>query len=219
MAIKRTKNLNNAYPEALFGSLILEQIENKHKHAQLEQRKRELENLIRDEYKQVSKEKTLNSYISYFKKWKKTYPIEFQIQTIVNGKILPQVSILVDSMFHAELKNKILTSGHDLDAIGQELIFDLTSGDETYFKINGKEQRLKPQDILLRDAEGILANILFGPAKRSSITKNTSNVLYFAWSPHNINDEQIIAHLQDILSNIKLVYGPVNAEIKVYSAK
>lgn len=123
-------------------------------------------------------------------------------------------------MFHAELKNRILTSGHDLNFInGQELIFDLTNGDETYFKINGKEQRLKPQDILLRDAEGILANILFGPAKRSSITKNTNNVLYFAWSPHNINDEQIIAHLQDILSNIELVNGPINAEIQVYPAK
>jgi len=42
-------------------------------------------------------------------------------------------------MFLAELKNRILTSGHDLDKIEGGLFFDVSDERERYLKLNGKE--------------------------------------------------------------------------------
>ena len=85
------------------------------------------------------------------------------------------------------------------------LLFDITLGNENYLKINRQDQKLKTGDILLRDNSDILANILYGPAHRTSITMNTTNSLYFAWSPNGINSNTITNHLKDILSNLELV--------------
>ncbi|MHA1989708.1 MAG: phenylalanine--tRNA ligase beta subunit-related protein [Candidatus Hodarchaeales archaeon] len=216
--VKITDKLKEVYPNAVFGSLLIKNIPNKKNHPQLESAKHDLENFLRSEYKQLGEDKILEKYQSHFGKWNKTYPIEFQIQSIQKGTNLPQVSILVDSMFHAELKNRILTSGHDLDLFnGNELIFDLSDGSENYTKINGKDQILKKNDILLKDKEGILANVLYGPAKRSSINMKTQNVLYFAWCPQETDKSVVITHLNDILSNLENVFPSITPELNIYN--
>ncbi|MFW9929989.1 MAG: phenylalanine--tRNA ligase beta subunit-related protein, partial [Candidatus Thorarchaeota archaeon] len=151
-----------------------------------------------------------------FQRWDKTYPIEFQIQSIMKGRNLPLVSVLVDCMFHSELKNRLLTSGHDLDQIIGNLFFDVTVGNEEYLKIDGKSQQLKIGDILLRDENDILANILYGPAKRTSITMDTKNALYFAWCPDGILISTIENHLQEILSTLEKIYGKILSEVSFY---
>ena len=86
-------------------------------------------------YKNPIDDGILHLYIIYFKKWNKTYPIEYQLRSIHKGKDLPNVSVLVDSMFYAELQNRILISGHDLDKIIGTMEFDLTTGNEQFTKI------------------------------------------------------------------------------------
>ena len=211
--ISLSNPLQQAYPEAKFGSLIVKNVPNKKENSALEQKKRTLEDSIRNKYKDSSMDKTLKSYKNHFKKWGKTYPIEFQIQTIQKGKNLPTVSVLVDAMFHAELKNGILTSGHDLDLIKGDLTFEVTKGTEKYQKINGRDQLVKKEDIYLKDDEGILANVLYGPAKRTTISMKTKNALYLAWCPKNIVKDQIITHLNEIKANISLCYSSLKSEI------
>ncbi|OLS19580.1 MAG: hypothetical protein HeimC3_45300 [Candidatus Heimdallarchaeota archaeon LC_3] len=209
-------SLKQSYPDAIFGNLIVKNIINKINDPQLERRKRNFENFLRNDYQRLVEDEILNIFKQHFKKWDKSYPIEFQLQSIIKGKTLPQVSVLVDSMFHAELKNLILTSGHDLDQIEGSLIFDSTIGNESFLKINGKDQQLKEGDILLRDDKGILANILYGPAKRTAITMNTKNSLYFAWCPRGIDTNTVKNHLEEILSNLKMVYDSILSDIAIY---
>jgi hypothetical protein len=57
-------------------------------------------------------------------------------------------------MFMAELENRILTSGHDRDAIQGRLVYDLADEGEEYVKINGKKQVLLKNDVILRDDDG-----------------------------------------------------------------
>jgi DNA/RNA-binding domain of Phe-tRNA-synthetase-like protein len=82
--------------------------------------------------------------------------------------------------------------------------------------LNGKEQELKEGDIILKDEEGILASVLYGPAKRTSITLDTENVLYLAWCPHGIDEKTIIAHLNDIYSNLKTVFKYPTPKIQIH---
>jgi DNA/RNA-binding domain of Phe-tRNA-synthetase-like protein len=213
MKVTLTSELKTVYHDSIFGSLVVENVENIKKDDRLEALKRELEKSIRES---SGEENTMKSYDTYFKRWGKTYPIEFQIKTIKNGGSLPQVSLLVDSMFLAELKNKILTSGHDLDSLKENLFFDVSKGGEEYIKLNGEKQVLKENDIILKDDEGVLASVLYGPARRTSISPSTRNALYFAWCPCEVSEDAVSSHLKDILSNIQTVVGVTNPKINIF---
>ncbi len=147
--------------------------------------------------------------------FEKTYPIKFQIKTIRSGGKFPQISVLVDSMFLAELNNRILTSGHDLDEIRGVPAFDVSKSGERYLKINGKEQELKKNDVILRDNEGILSSIAYGPARRTTISQKTTNALYYAWCPYALDEDIVIAHLKEILINLNTVFESVISETQI----
>lgn len=214
--IEVSKNIHTLYNKAIFGSLIVQNIPNKKKDSSIEQKKRSLEMYLKNEYTYINDDEILNKYKEHFKRWNKTYPIEFQIQSIIKGKSLPEVSVLVDSMFHAELKNRLLTSGHDLNQIRGNLKFELTTGNEHYLKIDGKDQQLKKGDILLKDEQDILANILYGPAQHTTITLDTKNAIYFAWCPGEFESNIVKNHLEDILTNLQGVYTNVLSEMAIY---
>ncbi|MHA2327459.1 MAG: phenylalanine--tRNA ligase beta subunit-related protein, partial [Candidatus Hodarchaeales archaeon] len=138
--------------------------------------------------------------------------------TIKNGGKFPQVSVLVDSMFIAEINSRILTSGHDIEKLQGDLTFDISRGGERYVKLNGQEQILKKNDVLLKDKEGLLASILYGPARRTSISLKTKDTLYFAWCPYLTDEELIIAHLNNIHENLSKVFESVTCEKRLIRA-
>jgi len=215
MQINLTESLKENYPVSIFGNMIIRDVPNSKRNETLEERKRSLEREIKEKYADVNKDKMIHYYNTYFKMWSKMYPIEYQIKTLKDGGKFPQVSVIVDCMFIAELKNKILTSGHDLDEIKGDLTFDIAQGGEEYLKINGQKQELKKNDVFLKDNEGILASILFGPARRTSISLKTKNALFFAWSPYTLDKEIIRSHLNEISQNLNSVFESITTEIQL----
>jgi DNA/RNA-binding domain of Phe-tRNA-synthetase-like protein len=195
------------YPTATFGSLTINNQQNMKKHPSIEQAKRLIEKKIRETYPATEKDPIVQRYAGYFDKWGKTYPIEFQINSIKKGRTFPQVSIHVDCMFMAELDNRILTSGHDRDMILGRPVYDLADEGEEYVKLNGKKQVLLKNDVILKDDEGVLASVLFGPAVRTSIKMETVNPVYFAWCPVGIDYEMVDEHLSTITKFSKIVFG------------
>lgn len=195
------------YPTAVFGGLTMANQQNTKMHPGLEQAKRRLEARIRDDYPDPGEDPVVQAYAGYFDRWGKTYPIEFQIKSVKKGRTFPQVSTHVDCMFMAELEDRVLTSGHDMDAVQGGLVYDLADDGEEYVKLNGKKQVLVKNDVVLRDDEGVLASVLFGPAARTSIQMGTVNPLYFAWCPVGINRETVDEHLSNILGYLKMVHG------------
>jgi DNA/RNA-binding domain of Phe-tRNA-synthetase-like protein len=82
-------------------------------------------------------------------------------------------------------------------------------------KLNGEEQGLPMNDVVLRDEAGILASVLYGPVRRTSISPRTRNALYLAWCPHGMDDEQITAHLTNLLLNLQTVFDKLDSEIRI----
>ena len=215
MRVNTTESLKEIYPDSIFGNLIIRDVPNRKRNEFLEERKRTLEREIKEKYAEVDKDVIIHYYNTYFKLWKKSYPIEYQIKTVKSGGRFPQVSVIVDCMFIAELKNRILTSGHDLDDIKGDLTFDVSQGGEQYLKIDGRKQELKKNDIVLKDNEGILASILYGPARRTSISQKTKNSLFFAWCPYTMDENIILRHLNDIIQNFNDIFESINSEIQL----
>jgi len=195
------------YPTAIFGCLTINNQRNLKEHPGIEQAKRLIEKKIRETYPPPKEDPIIQRYAAYFDRWGKTYPIEFQIDSIKKGRTFPQVSTHVDIMFMAELENRILTSGHDGDTIQGRPVYDLADQGQEYVKINGKKQALQKNDVILKDDEGILASILFGPSARTSIKMETVNPLYLAWCPANIDHETVDKHLSTITKYSKIAHG------------
>ena len=118
----------------------------------------------------------------------------------------------------AELKNMLLTAGHDLDKLRLPLVLDVSTGDETYTLMRGTEQRLKPGDMYIRDGEGILSDVIYGPDRRSSIDPDTRNAVYTVYAPQGIPQQAVLDHLKDMADYVRIASPHAKIElIQVYS--
>jgi len=68
MNVKLLSELRIVYPKAVFGSLTIKNVVNKKKHKALEERKKELERIIRETFAEASIDYIIQSYNSHFKK-------------------------------------------------------------------------------------------------------------------------------------------------------
>jgi DNA/RNA-binding domain of Phe-tRNA-synthetase-like protein len=123
---------------------------------------------------------------------------------IWKGKAIPSVASLVEAMFMAEMKNLLLTAGHDLDVLKPCLTLDVTRGVESYETLRGEMKTVKAGDMIISDRLGIVSNIIYGPDRRTQITAETRNVVFTAYAPAGIDQQTITAHLKDIRESVKL---------------
>jgi DNA/RNA-binding domain of Phe-tRNA-synthetase-like protein len=201
----------STYPEAAVGVLAMGDVENPAQHAALDERKMELVADLRSSYSGYDRAAfkalpVLQAYAAYYKRFKKTYHVLLQLESIVlKGRSIPRVAALVEAMFMAELKNLLLTAGHDLDVVQDPVGIDVAGGAESYVRINGQEQVLKTDDMYIGDAEGVLSSILYGPDQRTQVTPETRRVLFTVYAPKGIRRASVQDHLLDIESNVRLV--------------
>ena len=107
-------------------------------------------------------------------------------------------------MFMAELKNYLLTAGHDLDAVEGTVTLDIASGEEMYTKLNHEAQVTKTGDMMVSDSSGVLSSIIYGPDFRTRITKKTQRALFVVYGPAGVSEQHVRGHLQDIFRYIQL---------------
>jgi len=214
------------YPSAAQGILVMRGVANPEHHLALEQRKAELEAELRARFAGYDRAAfsalpSVQPYVAYYGKFKKTYHVQLQLESVVlKGKSLPRVAALVEGMFMAELKNQLLTAGHDLDSLRLPIRLDVASGGERYTMLNGKEETLKPGDMFIADAEGVTSSILYGPDRRTRITPTTRNALFTVYAPPGIEPLALQKHLEDIQTCVRLIAPQAHTELlAIYSAE
>jgi DNA/RNA-binding domain of Phe-tRNA-synthetase-like protein len=215
----------STYPEAQAGVLVMRAVSNPAHDPALEAQKATLEEQLRAQFSgqdraAIASHPILDAYAEYYRQFKKTYHIQLQLESIVlKGKSIPSVAALVEAMFMAEMKDLLLTAGHDLDTLHLPLTLDVATGNETYPLLRGEEQTLKPGDMMIRDQVGIISSILYGPDQRTQITSETSNVIFTVYAPPGIEEEAVLGHLQHIKENVMTFAPQAQVEaLKVYRA-
>src|SRR5512139_69479 len=147
----------SAFPGAHAGVLVMRDVSNPAQHPDLEKRKGDLEAELRTQFSgqdraALSNHPVLKAYNDHYKRFKKSYHVQLQLESIAwKGKSIPSVPALVESMFTAEVKNMLLTAGHDLDVLELPLTLDVSRGTETYTLMRGDGQVLKPDDMFISD--------------------------------------------------------------------
>ena len=156
----------------------------------------------------IASHPVLRAYGEYYRRFKKTYHIQLQLESIVlKGKSIPSVAALVEAMFMAEMQDLLLTAGHDLDALQLPLQLDVATGTERYILLRGEEQALKPGDMMISDREGVISSIIYGPDQRTQITPATQNAIFTVYAPPGIDEQTVLEHLQHIKDNV-MVFAP-----------
>jgi len=213
------------YPTASQGLLVMSAVANAERHAGLEQSKAELEEELRARFAGYDKAglaalPSVQPYVAYYAKFKKTYHVLLQLESVaLKGKTLPRAAALVEAMFMAELKDQLLTAGHDLESIRQPLRLDVAKGDERYIMLNGKEDKIKPGDIYMADAEGVTSSILYGPDQRTRLTPQTRKALFTTYAPPGIPALAVQQHLEEIQATVRLIAPEARTELlTVYSS-
>ena len=216
----------STYPQASLGILAMGNVSNPQHHEGLAAHKETLERALRERYAGYDREllkshPVLAAYNAYYKHFKKTYHVQLQLESIAfKGKSLPSVAALVEAMFMAEMKNLMLTAGHDLDMVEPPVTINVAEGHETYVKFNGQEQTLKAKDMHISDTLGILSSIIYGPDQRTQIKPSTERVLFTVYGPPGLDRTDLRAHINDIRENVLVVSPDAEVELlEVYSAQ
>ncbi len=218
-----TSAWKSTYPEAQAGVLVMRAVSNPAHDPALEAQKAALEEQLRAQFSgqdraAMASHPILRAYAEYYRQFKKTYHIQLQLESIVlKGKSIPSVAALVEAMFMAEMRDLLLTAGHDLDTLHLPLTLDVATGNETYMLLKGEEQTLKPGDMMIRDQVGVISSILYGPDQRTQITPETNNVVFTVYAPPGIKEEAVTGHLQHIQDNVMIFAPQAQVEaLKVY---
>jgi DNA/RNA-binding domain of Phe-tRNA-synthetase-like protein len=141
-----TETWKTAYPDAHAGVLVMQSVANPDTHPEMERLKQGIESQLRAQFagknrKVLETVPTIAAYMHYYKQFKKTYHVQAQLESIVfKGKPIPNVAALVEAMFMAEVKNLLLTAGHDFDRLELPVTLSVARGSERYTLLRGKEQ-------------------------------------------------------------------------------
>jgi DNA/RNA-binding domain of Phe-tRNA-synthetase-like protein len=219
MLFEVTEAWKTAFPDAHAGVLVMQAVHNPASNTDLERSKEALMEELRSAYRGLDRSRlqalsALQVYNAYYKRFKKTYHVQLQLESIVfKGKSIPGGAALVEAMFMAEIKNMLLTAGHDLDSLQLPIRLDMTKGNEVYTLLHGQPQQVKPGDMIISDGQGIISNIIYGPDQRTQIQPGTRNVIYTTYAPAGIAQPCVTRHLQDIERFVRMFSPQAKTEL------
>jgi len=210
LTISATDAWRAAYPGAVIGVLEISSVANDRRCPRLDERKRQIEAQLTERYGHLTRRQLLAlpvmaAYDAYYKRFKKTYHVQLQVESIVwKGKTLPSVSPAVDANFAAEVETFVLTAGHDVDRLRGPLLIDVSRAGDRMVQMGGGPKDLRPGDMVMRDARGISCSIIYGQDDESPITPRSTHVVYVAYGPAGVAAEQVEAQMRRLEENVRL---------------
>jgi DNA/RNA-binding domain of Phe-tRNA-synthetase-like protein len=213
------------FPGAVIGILVMRGARNPPMHGELETLRENVERDLRARFFAGGKEAlradpVMAAYRSYYKRFGKTYHVELQLESVIwKDRTIPSRGALVQAMSMAELKNRLLTAGHDLGRVALPIRIDVGTGDEKYVGMGGADRVPRQGDMRISDAEGIISSIIYGPDDRTRIGPDTKDLLFTVYAPAGIGIDRMRSHLEDIRRFVQLVAPEaVMEELETFSA-
>ena len=210
LSISKTEEWNLAHTGGMIGLLELSGVNNMQKSSELDEKKREIEAMLREKYGELSRQEIVShpvmvAYRAYYKRFRKSYHVLLQVESIAHkGKKLPNVSPLVDANFMAEVETFMLTASHDAEQLCGEIVFDVSQEGDSFIQMRGTEKELLPGDMIMKDEEGISCSILYGQDQRSFIKPETGHVLYVTYAPAAVPREMVELQAEKIETYVRI---------------
>lgn len=164
------------------------------------------EKYVAYERKEFSQNDPVGSpYVRYYKKFKKTYHVMHQLESILKGDNIPDGNPLVQVLFLAELKHAILIACHDMEQTEGDLTITTSRKGEEYLGAGEREVQLKENDIIMRDQKNILVSIIYGQDHNTRITERTKNALYLVDGVPGLSKESVKQTMEDMQKYLSIL--------------
>jgi DNA/RNA-binding domain of Phe-tRNA-synthetase-like protein len=160
------------------------------------------------------------AYGRHYRAFGQTYHVLRQLESVaLKSKPLVSPSALVLAMFVVELDTLLLTAGHDVDALQPPLTLDSSMAGDRFVGIGGREHVLREGDMLMRDADGIISAVIYGPDERTRLIEATRRAMFTTYAPSGISTRQLEAHLDALAAAIRRASPAAAVRLKaVYPA-
>ena len=119
-----------------------------------------------------------NPYVKFFKKFKKTYPVMLQFESVVlKDRPFPHFNPIAELAFLMEITTFVLSGAHDTDCMDGDVTLYIADSKEDF---EGLRETLHtyPNDFCARDNSGIIFSLIAGTDKRTSAKPNSRNVIF-----------------------------------------
>lgn len=209
--IRLHENVQQTWPGARFGVLVLRGFAPQPGAGEAFARRAEAElEALRARHRDYDRKRFCQSdgvmaaYTRYYKKFKKSYFVLLQLESVLRGKGIPEAPPLVQALFLTELQSGMLLAGHDLNSLCPPLSIECAQGGEWCSVSGAGEVSLKPGDIAMRDGRGFFLSMIYGQAERTRITPATGDVFFLVDGVPGLDGACCEKTLERLLSNVRL---------------
>jgi DNA/RNA-binding domain of Phe-tRNA-synthetase-like protein len=199
-----------AFPGAHVGLVCLADRVNPGTHAALQERVRDIEATLRRQYAGMQRSdlaglSVVQAYQRHYHGFGQTYHVLRQLESLtLKGRSLSSPSALVLAMFAAELQSMLLTAAHDVDTLEPPIVLDASRAGDRFVGIGGHEHVVRGGDMLMRDGDGIISAVVYGPDQRTRLTEATQSALFTTYAPAGIEPLQVEQHLEQLVQLVRV---------------
>lgn len=148
-----------------------------------------------------------NPYSRFFKKFKKTYPVMLQLESILlKDRPFPDFNPVSEVAFLTEITTLVLSGAHDADCIDGGVTLYLATEKEDFMGMR-EQLHTYPNDMCARDDSGIIFSMIAGTDSRTCAKTESTNIVYPFFGTPDI-DTDIIRSAMDRLCRYVSALAP-----------
>ncbi len=154
-----------------------------------------------------------NPYFRYFKKFKKTYPVMQQFESVLfKDRPFPKFNPVTEIPFLAELETQALMGSHDADQTVGPIQVYLGQAKDPFPGMRGDEVHTYPGDLCARDDQGIILSMIAGADQRTFVRPDSLHVFHPVFGTPGQDRSELEGYL-DLLAGYVSLLSP-EAEIQ-----
>jgi DNA/RNA-binding domain of Phe-tRNA-synthetase-like protein len=187
--LKSSKYISR-YTNVAFGLTLISGCQNILNPPGFDQYKRKLLRRMRKREILAEITERIGIYEKFFHDFGYECPLPKHLKRTINSGF-PRYNIMVDAHFMSEMCAGILVAVTDYDRFDGALTLDLAEEGETCRAMGHRNLTTKKGEIVLRDEKEIVCVLCQGADEKTRITKDTSNVLFYAYAIPDINEKYL----------------------------
>lgn len=147
-----------------------------------------------------------NVYFRFFKKFKKTYPVLMQLESILlKDRPFPDANPITAIPFLVELETQHLLGTHDVEQVQGPVQLFAGTEKAPFPGMRGEEVHTYPGDFCGRDGSGIIFSMIAGADDRTCVRESSTHVFYPVFGVAGQPVEQIEAVLGRLEEYVKVL--------------
>lgn len=153
-----------------------------------------------------------NPYFRFFRKFKKTFPVMMQFESVLlKGREFPKSNAVTAVPFLAELETHVLTGTHDVEQLLGPAALYLAQAKEPFAGLRGDLVHTYPGDLCARDEGGIIFSMIAGADARTCARQTSRHVFYPVFGVPG-QDPAALRPMQERLAEYARILAP-DAEV------